>query len=250
MQSLPANSIIYGRHPVLEALEQGLPFQKILLQRGTRGEFEKELRRRCKEANIPLQYAPKERLSRWVRGNHQGVVGLLSPLPFARLEEQLPFLFEKGEAPLLLLLDGVTDVRNFGAIARTAEVFGVHALVLPSKGSVSLSEDAVKTSAGALTRLPVCRERNLQHAIDLLRLSGVRILASSLQAEKPLHEVDFRLPSAILIGSEDKGVHPALLTLADERFIIPQVGKTDSLNVSVATGIMLYEAMRQRRRRE
>ncbi len=165
---------------------------------------------------------------------------------YYKLEDVLPAIYEKSEVPLFLLLDGVTDVRNFGAIARSAEICGVHALVVPKKGSAQINSESLKTSAGALSKLMVCRENSLTTAIEILRLSGVHVVASDLQADKMVYELDLTNPLAIVIGSEGKGVSSAVLQKVDQQFIIPQKGTTDSFNVSVATGIILYEVMRQR----
>ena len=241
------NTIIYGRHPVADAIRAGKPFEKVMMQQGMRGEAEIEIRQLTKAASIPLSIVPREKLSKMaLGGNHQGILGFLTLVEYQRLDEILPFVFEKGETPLILLLDGVTDVRNFGAIARSAEVMGVHAIVVPMQGSALLNGDAMKASAGALSRVAICREKTLSATLDLLAMSGVRVVASDLRAEKKVFEVDFTQPTAILMGSEDVGVSSALLRRADETFIIPQIGRTDSLNVSVATGIILYEALRQR----
>jgi 23S rRNA (guanosine2251-2'-O)-methyltransferase len=240
------NQIIFGRHPVVDAIRSGQRFEKLYLQRGTHGEFEKEIRGLAKEFDIPLQYVPKERMSRLTKGNHQGIVGLLSLIPYYKLEDVIPGIYEKGEAPLILVLDGVTDVRNFGAIARSAEVCGAHALVVPRSGGAPVNADALKTSAGALTRLPVCRENSLVNAVEFLQQSGINVFASDLQARKAIYDLDLTVPMAYVIGAEDAGVSPALLSRVNECFIIPQKGETDSLNVSVASGIMLYEALRQR----
>lgn len=239
--------LIYGRHPVLEAIKEGRNFEKIMLQEGTSGEFEKELRHLTKDKNIPVKITPKERLNVIAKGgNHQGVVGFVALLDYYKLDDVLPFLFESTKPPLLLVIDGVTDVRNLGAIARSAECAGVDALVVPHKGSALVNADAVKTSAGALTRLPVCRENSLVNVIDFLRQSGVQVLASTLEASAPLAEMDFSLPTAIVLGSEDEGIQHALLKRADRHFAIPQLGKGNSFNVSVAAGIILYESMVQR----
>lgn len=239
-------NLIFGRHPVLEAIEAGKKFDKIFLQRDTRGELETELRRLCKEHEIPLQYVPKERLNRITRGNHQGVIGLLALIDYYRLEDVIPTIWEKAETPLILILDGVTDVRNFGAIARSAEICGVHAIVVPKTGSALINADAIKTSAGALLRLNVCRENSLVSAIELLQISGIQVFASEMKAEKHVFELDLTAPAALIVGSEDEGVSQALLDRVGERFRIPQRGETDSFNVSVAAGIMLYEVLRQR----
>lgn len=238
--------LIYGRHPVLDAIRAGQPFEKLILQQGVRGEFEKELRQLSKANNIPMQVVPKERLNKLVRGNHQGVVGVLSPIRYYLLEDVLPTIYERSEVPLILLLDGVTDVRNLGAIARSAELAGVHALVVPRKGSAQINAEALKTSAGALTRIPVCRESSLVAAVETLRLSGIPLIVSDLQAKQLVFEIDFTGPVALVVGAEGRGVSWEMVQAATRTFLIPQRGTTDSFNVSVAAGIMLYEVMRQR----
>ncbi|TXB65553.1 23S rRNA (guanosine(2251)-2'-O)-methyltransferase RlmB [Phaeodactylibacter luteus] len=243
---LPDFEILFGRHPVTEALQNGVPMEKVMLQQGIRGEMEKELRHLCREAGTPLQVVPKERFKRYTKGNHQGVVAFQALIRYQRIEDILPTIYEKSESPLLILLDGVTDVRNFGAIARSAEACGAHALIIPQKNSAQINGEAIKTSAGALNLIPVCREKSLITTIEFLQASGVTVLASDLQAEKPLHELDLSRPVAFVLGAEGEGISPAVAKSADETFIIPQVGRTDSLNVSVANGMMLYEAMRQR----
>ena len=165
--------VIYGRHPVLDALKSGETFEKVMIQQGMHGEFEKEIRNLCKKRNITMRVIPKEALNRVTRANHQGVIGLLSYIPYYKLEDVLPGIYEKNETPLIVLLDNVTDVRNFGAIARSAECSGAHALVVPKKGSALINADALKTAAGALTKIPVCRESSLTKAVEMLRLSGV-----------------------------------------------------------------------------
>ncbi len=239
-------NIIYGRHPVIDAIHAGASIDKLVLQQGIRGDFEKEIRQLSKEYNIPVQVVPKERINKLVRANHQGIIGFIAAIRYYVLEDVLPLVFEKEEAPLLLILDGITDVRNMGAIARSAEVLGASALVVPKKGGAMINADAVKTSAGALNILPVCRENSLVKAVQYLKNSGLQVLASDLKAERRISEMDLSLPTALIIGSEDKGASPALIKEANGHFIIPQKGKTDSLNVSVAAGIMLYEVLRQR----
>lgn len=239
-------TFIFGRHPIVDAIHAGQVFDKIILQKGTRGDFEKELRQLTKKHNIPLQYAPKERLAKITRGNHQGVIGLLSMISYYRLEDVLPLIYEKGQTPLLTILDGVTDVRNFGAIARSAVCCGVDSIVIPMKGGAQINADAMKASAGAINNLPICREPSLVHTIEQLQQSGVQVVASSLTANKQVDELDFRLPTAIIIGSEGEGVSETLLQKSDDQFIIPQFNRTNSFNVSVASGIILYEAMKQR----
>jgi len=237
---------VFGRHPVLEALAANQPVEKVWLQQGTRGEFEKELRHLCRDLKIPMTVLPKDSINRLVKGNHQGVVALLGAAAYQQLDDILPFVYEKGETPLLLLLDGVTDVRNFGAIARSAELCGVHAVVIPAKGSAGLSAEALKTAAGALARVPVCRVKSLVSTITFLQESGVRVLASDLSGDKYLHELDLTGPVALVLGSEGEGISKGVAAAADRCFRIPQLGTLNSFNVSVATGIMLYESMRQR----
>lgn len=239
-------NIIYGRHPIIDALKAGKAFDKVMLQQGIRGEYEKELRYTCRKLDIPLQVVPKERLNRFTQKNHQGVIGFISLIEYQSLENVLPMIYESSETPLFIILDGVTDVRNFGAITRTAEVAGVHAIIIPKKGAALINSDAIKTSAGALTKIAVCRESSLFTIVELLQNSGVQVFASDLKAEQRIYNLDFKAPVALIIGSEDNGVQEGLLKKADETFIIPQIGTTDSYNVSVATGIMLYEVMRQR----
>jgi 23S rRNA (guanosine2251-2'-O)-methyltransferase len=238
--------IIYGRHPLVDAIRAGQSIEKILLQQGTRGEFEKELRQLTREHHIPVQVVPKDRLNQLVRGNHQGVVAFLSPIRYYQLEDLIPTIYEQSEVPLMLLLDGITDVRNMGAIARSAEICGAHAIVVPRRNSAQINAEAIKTSAGALTKIPVCRESSLVAAVDMLRISGIRLLVSDLKAERPIYDLDMTVPLALVAGAEGRGVSRDLIRAADETFIIPQRGTTDSFNVSVAAGIMLYEVTRQR----
>ena len=240
------SDVIYGRHPVLEALAAGQPVDKVYLQQGTRGEFEKELRQACKLHDVPMTLVPPAKLQRMVRGNHQGVVAQIAAAAYQKVEDVLPQIYERGESPLLLLLDGVTDVRNLGAIARSAEVCGAHAIVIPQKNSAGLTADAVKSSAGALSRIPVCREKSLVNTVELLRMSGVRVMASDLAAEADLREVNLTGPLCIVMGAEDEGISTGVARAADLTFRIPQVGELNSFNVSVAAGILLYEAMKAR----
>ena len=238
--------LIYGRHPVLEALAAGQPVDKVFLQQGTRGEFEKELRRACKEREVPMTLIPQAKLQRMGRGNHQGVVAQLAAAAYQRIEDVLPQVYERGETPLFLLLDGVTDVRNLGAIARSAEVCGAQTIIIPQKNSAGLTADAVKSSAGALARLPVCRHKSLVTTVEYLRMSGVRVIASDLNAERYLHELELTGPLCIVMGSEDTGITEGVARAADTTFRIPQVGTLNSFNVSVAAGILLFEAMKAR----
>ncbi len=239
-------NIVYGRHPVLDAIESGATMEKLVLQQGIRGDFEKEIRRLSKAHNIPVQVAPKEKLNRLVKGNHQGIVGFLSLIRYYELADVVPTIYERSETPLIVLLDGVTDVRNLGAIARSAECSGAHALVVARRGSAQINAEAMKTSAGALANIPVCREGSLVKAVGWLQMSGLAVVAGDLGAEKPIYEVDLKRPVCLVMGAEGAGISPAMRKCADELFVIPQAGASNSFNVSVAAGIMLYEVMRQR----
>jgi len=246
MQQLKKNSYIFGRHPIIDAIQSGTSFEKIFLQQGTRGEFEKELRQITKTHNIPVHIVPKEKLNRLTLANHQGVIGIISLIPFYQLDDILPFIYEKSETPLILILDGVTDIRNLGAIARTAEICGVHTIIIPKKGSGQINAEAIKSSAGALTKIPICRVQSLDAALDTLEWSGITPFVSNLGGKNMVFDCDFTQPVAIIMGAEGKGVNREILKRVDNHFIIPQKGTTDSFNVSVATGIILYEALKQR----
>ena len=241
------SNLIYGHHPVVEAIEAGQPVEKVFFQQGLRGELEKEIRHLTKAHGIPLQVVPKEKLNKLVRGNHQGVAAWLALVEYQNLEDILPFVFEQGQTPLLLLLDGITDVRNFGAICRSAECAGAHAVIVPQSGAAPANEEAMKASAGALARIRLCRVRSVFSTVEWLQEAGVQVVATALTNQSvPLFEVDFSLPTAILMGSEGEGLHPKLLKMADHRVKIPQATDFDSYNVSVAAGICLYETLRQR----
>jgi 23S rRNA (guanosine2251-2'-O)-methyltransferase len=239
--------VIYGRHPVMDGLNNGQSFEKIFLQQGVRGEFEKELRKKCKVYNIPLQVIPKERFNKITKKNHQGVAGYAAAISYYKLEDIFPTIYEKGETPLIVLLDGVTDVRNLGAIARSAEACGAHTLVLPNKGGAMINEETIKVSAGALTTLPVCRTNSIGNAIDYLKLNGVTIGGADLRGEQWLHEADWNAPTAIVMGDERRGISDHLVAKLDACFKIPMAGSTNSFNVSVAAGIVLYEILKQRK---
>jgi len=240
-------NLIYGHHPVTEAIRAGKAVEKVFFQQGERGEMEKEIRHLTKEYGIPLQVVPREKLNKMVRGQHQGVVAHLALVEFQNLEDVLPFVFEQGQTPLFVMLDGVTDVRNFGAICRSAECAGAHAVIVPQSGSALANEEAMKASAGALARMRVCRVRSLFSTVEWLQECGVQVVATALSDRSiPLYKVDLTGPTAILMGSEGEGVHPKLLKMADKVVKIPQATDFDSYNVSVAAGIVLYEVLRQR----
>jgi 23S rRNA (guanosine2251-2'-O)-methyltransferase len=244
---MSGNQIICGHHPVVEAISAGKAVEKVFFQQGIRGELEKEIRHLTKAHGIPLQVVPREKLNKLTKGAHQGVVAFLALVQFLNVEDVLPFVFEQGEVPLFLLLDGITDVRNFGAICRSAECAGVQAVVIPQSGSAPANEEAMKASAGALARVRLCRVRSMFSTVEWLQTAGVQVVATSLNARSvPVFEADLRGPTAILMGSEGEGLHPKLQKMADAVVKIPQATDFDSYNVSVAAGIVLYEAQRQR----
>jgi 23S rRNA (guanosine2251-2'-O)-methyltransferase len=238
--------MIFGIRAVIEAVEAGKEIDKVIVKRELQGELFRELSAVLKAHDIPMQKVPVERIDRFTRKNHQGVIAFLPAVSYERLEDILPFLYEQGKDPFIVLLDGLTDVRNFGAIARTCEVAGVDAIVIPARGSVTVNADAVKTSAGALLKIPVCKENNLKDAIHFLKDSGVKVVAATERAAKNYTAADYACPVAIVIGAEDTGVSSENLRICDELVKIPQFGSIASLNVSVATGVLIYEVIRQR----
>lgn len=244
--NIDKDKLIYGRHPIIDAIENGASIDKIMLSQSLKGDYEKELRNLCKERNIPLHIVPKDRISNITQKNHQGVLGFLSFLEYQLIEDVFPLIYERGEVPLIMVLDSITDVRNMGAIARSAEAMGVHAMIIPFKKTAQINAEAMKTSAGALTKIPVCRTASLGNAVDYLLMNGLQVVAAELRGKDTLEELDLTLPTAIVMGSEDEGVRPHILRKATSWFKIPMMGTTDSFNVSVAAGIVLYETIRQR----
>ncbi len=240
------NHVIFGIHAVLEAIDAGRDLDKVFIRRGSGSELFKKLMGELSRRNVPVQQVPVEKLNRITRKNHQGVVAYLSEITYYDITGILPSIFESGEDPLILMLEGVSDVRNFGAIARSAECAGVHAIVIPTFGSAAINADAVKTSAGALNRITVCRHTDLGFVAKFLRESGLRLFAATEKAEQLFYKTDMTGPVAILLGSEGKGISDPLLKDADHWISIPMKGKISSLNVSVAAGILLFEVIRQR----
>lgn len=238
--------MIFGIRAVIEALEANKEIDKVMIRRDLQGELAKELLDMLKGTNVQVQRVPIERLNRYTRKNHQGVIALLSAITYQSIEDIIPFLYENGKEPFIVLLDGITDVRNFGAIARTCEVAGVDAIVIPSRDSVSVNADAVKTSAGALMNIPVCKENNLHQAIKFLKNSGLKVIAATEKGAISYTDADCSGPIALIMGAEDTGVSNENLRIADHLVKIPQVGTIGSLNVSVATGVLVYEVLRQR----
>lgn len=240
------NQLIFGIRAVIEAITAGKEIEKCLIKNGLKGALFQELFSHIKNHNIPFQFVPIEKINSISRKNHQGVLAFLSEIEYQLIEEIVPALFETGKVPLLLVLDQVTDVRNLGSIARTAECAGVDAVIIPQRGSAMITPDAIKTSAGALYNLNICRVPNLLKTVQFLKESGISIIATNEREKVPYHDADYTMPLAIVMGSEEKGIDHSIMAQANSAVMIPLQGKTGSLNVSVATGIILFEVVRQR----
>jgi 23S rRNA (guanosine2251-2'-O)-methyltransferase len=240
------NTLIVGRSKVIEAIQQGKQLERIYLVSTIHGDVVDEIKKLALDKQIPINKGPVEKLNGFNISNHEGCVGVISKVQYQDLQEVISYVVDKGEAPLFLMLDGITDVRNIGALARTALCCGVHAIIIPERGVGALNEDAIATSAGALEKVAVCRVSSLMKAVDELHLNGIKVFASEMTAEKRVFDVHLAEPVAIVMGSEDKGIYPALMKMCDEQFKIPMKGDFESLNVSVAAGMILYEAMKQR----
>ncbi len=243
---METNEYIFGLHSVFEAIEAGRDIDKILVKKDLHSDMAVRLHDLARRYQIPMQRVPVEKLNRITRKNHQGVIALLSAVTYQKLEHVVPQLYEDGIQPFMLVLDGVTDVRNFGGMARTAECCGVNAIVIPEKGSVTVNGDAVKTSAGALNYLPVCRERNLYDAVRFLKDNGYQVVAATEKADYNYTRGNYTGPVAIVMGAEDCGISPDVLKLCDTKVSIPMFGHIGSLNVGVAAAVMMYEVVRQR----
>ena len=231
---------------VIEAIKAGKQIDRLLIRQGLQGALYHELMTEVRKFNIVYQIVPLERIELVTRKNHQGVLAWLSVIEFQYIANLLPMIFETGEDPLIIALDGVSDVRNFGAIVRTAECLGANAIIIPEKGSARITADAVKTSAGALHTFPVCREKSIVRAIEYLKESGLKVVCAGEKSGQAAAEAPLKGPSVLILGSEDKGISRELLALADHHIKIPMTGHIGSLNVSVAAGILLYEMVRQR----
>lgn len=240
------SQVVFGIRAVIEAIESGKQVDKVLMKKDLGGELARELLSVTREYNVPVQRVPVERINKVTRKNHQGVIAFMAAVDYYHVDDIVPTLYDEGINPLVVVLDGVTDVRNFGAIARTCECAGVNCIVIPERNSVSVNADAVKTSAGALNYLPVCRERNLVKAVQYLRDSGFKVMGASEKTDLNYTKVDFTGPVAIVLGAEDTGISTDVLKLCDTLVAIPEFGQINSLNVSVAGGIMIYEVVRQR----
>lgn len=240
------DNFIFGIRAITEAIRSDKQIDRVLMVKGLKGELYMELFELLKLHQVPIQQVPAERIDRVTRKNHQGVVAFMSEITYLNLEEIVQRVFEAGETPLILVLDQITDVRNFGAIARTAECTGVHAIVIPERGAAQINADAMKTSAGALNHIPVCRVKNLHNSVKFLQMSGLQIVAVTEKTQGFYYQADYTSPTALVMGAEDTGISSDIIRIADIHTKIPLLGKVESLNVSVATAVVLYEAIKQR----
>jgi 23S rRNA (guanosine2251-2'-O)-methyltransferase len=240
------NTLIIGREAVINALKERKQLERIYLQSNVHGDVIDEIKTLAAQELVPINKVPIEKLNGFNISNHEGCIAQIAKIQYQDLQQIISFVVENGETPLFIILDGVTDIRNIGAIARSAFSFGVHAIIIPDKGVGALNEDAILTSAGALEKIAVCRVGSLMKAVDELHLNGIKVFASEMTAETVCQRIDFSEPCAIVMGGEEHGVYPALMKICDDKFKIPMPGDFESLNVSVATGIILYEVSRQR----
>ena len=237
---------IFGIRPIIEAVHAGKTIDKLFIQKGLHNDLFAELWKLVRVKRINYKHVPIEKINRLTKKNHQGVFAFISPIDFHNIEDVVPILYEQGKNPLILVLDRITDVRNFGAIARTAECAGVDAIIIPEQNAAAINADAIKTSAGALHKITVCRTWNLKLAIQFMKESGIQLLGCTEKTQDMMYKPDYTPPTAIIMGSEEDGVSPEFLKMCDARAKIPLAGKIASLNVSVATGVILYEVIRQR----
>lgn len=240
------SSLVIGRTAVTEALNSGQALDRIYLDTRAQGQDINEIKALATRLAVPVNYVPRAKLDGFNISNHEGCVAQIAKVQYQDLQEVISHVVESGETPLFLILDGITDIRNIGGIARTAYCCGVHAIIIPDKGVGALNEDAITTSAGALEKISVCRVNSLMKAVDDLHMNGIKVFATEMTAAKNVYDCDLTEPCAIVMGSEDKGIYPALLKICDAQLAIPMKGGFESLNVSVATGMILYEVMRQR----
>ena len=239
-------NFIFGIRPIIEAVEAGKTIDKLFIQKGLHNDLFAVLWKLVRIRRINYKHVPLEKINRLTRKNHQGVLAFISPIDFHNIEDVIPTLFEEGETPLILVLDRITDVRNFGAIARTAECAGVDTILIPEQNAAAINADAIKTSAGALHKITVCRTWNLKLSLQFLKDSGIQLIACTEKTQDDMYKLDYSPPTAIIVGSEEDGVSAEFLRMCDAKAKIPMIGKIASLNVSVATGVILYEAIRQR----
>ena len=240
------NTLVIGREAIINALRTGLQLDRIYLDTKIQGADISEIKRLATESGVPVNYVPVARLNAFHVDNHEGCVAQKAKVQYQPLQDVISWVLDRGESPLFIILDGITDIRNIGGIARTAYCCGVHAIIIPDKGVGALNEDAILTSAGALEKITVCRVNSLMKTVDDLHLNGIRVFATEMKAAKNIGDCDFTIPCALVMGSEEKGIYPALLKVCDERIKVPMATDFESLNVSVTTGMVLYEAMKQR----
>jgi len=240
------SSLVIGPGAIIAAIKNGQQLDKIYLDNKAQGQDINAIKSLATQHSIPVNYVPAVKLNSFNVNGHEGCVAQIARVQYHSLQEIISLIVDKGESPLFLMLDGITDIRNIGGIARTAFCTGVHSIIIPEKGVGALNEDAILTSAGALEKIPVCRVNSLMKAVDELHFNGIKVYASEMTAAKNIFDCDFREPCAIVMGSEDNGIYPALLKICDEKIKIPMKGDFESLNVSVATGMILYEVMKQR----
>ena len=238
-------NLVFGIRPVVEAIEAGKQIEKLYIRKGAEGQLMTELRDLCLRHRIRTQEVPVEKLNRLTRGNHQGVVAQISPIGYVELNDILERVPE-DETPLIVLFDGVTDVRNFGAIARSAECAGAHGLIVPLKNAAPVNSEAIRSSAGALTAIPVCRVGSIRNTLKALQAEGYQVVGATEKSRKLLYDADFRKPTALVMGAEATGISKEVLKLCDEQLAIPMIGKIESLNVSAAAAVLLFEIVRQR----
>lgn len=241
------NDLIFGTRAIIEAIKAGKEIDKLLIQKGLNNDLSNELMALLAQKGINYIRVAQEKLEMITRKNHQGAIAYLSAVNYASIANIVQDCFEKGVDPFIILMDRITDVRNFGAVARTADCAGIHAIVIPAKGSAQIGSDAMKTSAGALNFIPICKENNLKDTIRFLQDSGIKVVACTEKIEKEIYQADLTGPLAIILGSEEDGISPEYLKLADDRAKIPMMGNIESLNISVAAGVITFEAVRQRR---
>ena len=246
MHNTEEKNYIFGIRAIIEAVEAGKTIDKLFIQKGLHNDLFAELWKLVREKRINYKHVPLEKINRLTRKNHQGVFAFISPIDFHNIEDVIPKLYEEGKNPLVLVLDRITDVRNFGAIARTAECAGVDTILIPEQNAAAINADAIKTSAGALHKVTVCRTWNLKLALQFMKESGIQLIGCTEKTQDDMYKPNYTIPTAIIIGSEEDGVSPEFLKMCDARAKIPMNGKIASLNVSVATGVILYEAIRQR----
>lgn len=240
------NTQIFGLRAVIEAINSDETFEKVFIQKGLKGSLAQELEQQLKKHNINYSYVPVEKLNRLTTKNHQGVIAQISPISYHDIEELTINVMESGETPFFLILDQISDVRNFGAIIRTAECTGVHGIIIQKKGSAPINGDTIKTSAGAVFKIPICRVDHIKDALFHMQASGIKVIAATEKTHDTVYQINFTEPCAIIMGSEGRGINPSVLKLADHKAKLPILGEIESLNVSVACGAFLYEAVRQR----